>query len=135
MVIQAPTTSTASRVVINYIHRSPTDDEYNSKQKRERLLHTTSIREWISSIQHNFPDGSILTKYYSHKDALILTLGIRGFDVKRVLIVSGSLTNLLQILVYKKMGLPSFALENPGQLLLGFNGATTTSLGDVVLLV
>ena len=31
------------------------------------------------------------------------------------------------------MGLQLFGLENPGRILLGFNGAATTSLGDVVL--
>ena len=34
---------------------------------------------------------------------------------------------------YKQMGLPPSALENPGWILSGFNGAMTTSLGDVVL--
>ena len=33
------------------------------------------------------------------------------------------------------MGFSPFALENPGQILLGFNGVSTTSLGYVVLLV
>ena len=37
--------------------------------------------------------------------------------------------------VYKQMGFPSSALENLGRILLGFNRASTTSLGDVVLLV
>lgn len=31
------------------------------------------------------------------------------------------------------MGYPPSALENPSQVLFGFNKATTTSLGDVVL--
>ncbi|RVW21775.1 hypothetical protein CK203_114434 [Vitis vinifera] len=49
----------------------------------------------------------------SHKDALVLTLGISGFDVRRVLVDPSSSVDLLQM----------------------FNGATTTSQGDVVLLV
>ena len=68
-----------------------------------------------------------------HEDALILTLGISGFDVKRVLIDLGSLADLLQMSAYRQMGLPSSALENSRQILYGFNGATTTSLRDVVL--
>ena len=36
---------------------------------------------------------------------------------------------------YRQMGYSPFTLENPRRLLSRFNGATTTSLGDVVLLV
>ncbi|KAL6327063.1 hypothetical protein AAG906_013810 [Vitis piasezkii] len=45
-----------------------------------------------------------------HKYALFLTLGISEFDVRRVM-----------------MGYSPSALENPGRLLSGFNGATITS--------
>ena len=62
-----------------------------------------------------------------HEDALVLTLGIRYFDVRRVLINPSSSTNLLQMLTYKQMGYPPFFLENLGRLLFMFNGATTTS--------
>ncbi|RVW71577.1 hypothetical protein CK203_048021 [Vitis vinifera] len=50
-----------------------------------------------------------------------------------ILIHSGSSTDLLRMLAYKQMGFPPFALENPGRLLSEFNGATTTSQGNVVL--
>ncbi|RVX18690.1 hypothetical protein CK203_006832 [Vitis vinifera] len=53
-----PTTSTTPKVVISYIHGGPIDKKYNSKQKRQRLLHAIFVREWISFIQHNLPDGS-----------------------------------------------------------------------------
>ena len=70
-----------------------------------------------------------------HEDALILTLGISGFDVRRVLIDLGSSADLLQMLAYRQMGLLSFALENPGRILYRFNGASTTSLGDVIFAI
>ncbi|RVX19641.1 hypothetical protein CK203_004953 [Vitis vinifera] len=68
-----------------------------------------------------------------HEDALVLTLGVDGFDVRRILVDLGSLIDLLQMSTYKKMGYSPFALENQGHLLSGFNGATMTLLGDVVL--
>lgn len=68
-----------------------------------------------------------------HMDALILTLGISGFDMRRVLIDPSSSVDLLQMVVYRELGLLPSALENPGQILSGFNGAMTTSLGDIVL--
>ena len=68
-----------------------------------------------------------------HRDALILTLGIDDFDVRWILVDPGSLVDLLQVSVIKQMGFMPSSLENPGRILLGFNGASTTSLGDVVL--
>ena len=38
-----------------------------------------------------------------HEDALVLTLRISGFDVRRVLIDPGSSTDLLQMSAYKQM--------------------------------
>nr|CAN82058.1 hypothetical protein VITISV_010874 [Vitis vinifera] len=64
-----------------------------------------------------------------HEDALVLTLGISGFDVRRVLIDPGSSTDLLQMSAYKQMDYLLSALENLGRLLSRFNGATMTSQG------
>ena len=68
-----------------------------------------------------------------HEDTLVLTLGISGFDMRRILIDPGSSTDLLQMSAYKQMGFPPSAIENPGWLLSRFNGATTISQDDVVL--
>ena len=45
----------------------------------------------------------------------------------------GNLVDLLQASVIKQMGLELSGLENSGRILSRFNGAKTTSLGDVVL--
>ena len=68
-----------------------------------------------------------------YEDALVLTLGVGEFDVRRVLVDLGSLGDLLQMSTYKQMDYSPSALENPWHLLSKFNGATTPSLGDVVL--
>ena len=68
-----------------------------------------------------------------HRDALILTLGVGDFDVKRILVDPGSSADLLQVAVIKQMGFIPSSLENPGRTLSGFNGSSTTSLGDVTL--
>ncbi|XP_034708996.1 uncharacterized protein LOC117932064 [Vitis riparia] len=68
-----------------------------------------------------------------HRDTLILSLGIGDFDVRRILVDPGSSADLLQVSVIKQMGLVPSSLENLGWILLGFNGAATTSLGDVAL--
>ena len=68
-----------------------------------------------------------------HEDFLFLTLGMSGFDVRRVLIDPSSSVDLLQMSAYKQMSYSSSTLENPGRILSRFNGATMTSQDDVVL--
>lgn len=135
------------KVIINYIHGGPLDEEYNWKRKKQRLLRAATVWEHISSIRLGLASGSthpidgvILFPpvdpawvIQSHRDTLILTLGIGDFDVRRILVDPGSSTNLLQVLVVKQMGFMPSSLENPGRILLGFNGASTISLRDIVL--
>ena len=68
-----------------------------------------------------------------HEDALVLTLGVDGFNVRRILVDPGSSADLFQMSAFKQMGYSPSVLENPGRLLSRFNVATMTSLGDVVL--
>ena len=68
-----------------------------------------------------------------HEDSLVLILGVGGFEVRSVLVDLGNSADLLQMSAYKQMNYLPSALENLERLLSGFNGATTTSLGDVVL--
>ena len=53
--------------------------------------------------------------------------------MRRILIDSGSSTDLVQASVISHMGRNLTGLKNPGRILSGFNGASTTSLGDIVL--
>ena len=55
------------------------------------------------------------------------------FDVRRILVDLGSSTDLLQASVISHMGRKLSGLENLKRILSRFNGAATTSLGDVVL--
>ena len=144
--IQALTSLIAPRAIINYIHRGPIDDKHSSRQQRRRLLRATFVKEWINSVQHIFVKGSvhlvdnIITflpidvnhVLQPHENSLILALRVGGFDMRRILIDPDSLVDLLKMLAYRQMGYSSFALKNPRCLLFKFNGATTTSLGDIV---
>ncbi|RVW34719.1 hypothetical protein CK203_110692 [Vitis vinifera] len=67
-----------------------------------------------------------------HEDALVLSLKIVGFQVCWVLVDPGSSTNLLHISTYKQMGIPFSTLGSPSRVLIGFNGLTTWSLGEIV---
>ncbi|RVW31628.1 hypothetical protein CK203_092720 [Vitis vinifera] len=63
-----------------------------------------------------------------HEDALILTLSISGFSMHKILVDPGSSTD-------KQMGHSLVTLESTGRILIKLNGATTVSLGNMVLLV
>ena len=68
-----------------------------------------------------------------HYDALVLTLCINSFDVHRVLVDPSSTTNLLQLPAFEQMKFSLRMLNSTRQILSCFNGATTTTLGDVIL--
>ena len=68
-----------------------------------------------------------------HYDALVLTLCINDFDVHNVLVDSNNAADLLQLPAFNQMKLSSQMLNSAGRILSGFNGATTTTLGDITL--
>ena len=57
------------------------------------------------------------------------------YPFPRVLVDLGSEVNLLQLPSFNQMKLSSRMLNSVGQILSGFNCSTTTTLGDITLLV
>ncbi|RVW59017.1 Retrovirus-related Pol polyprotein from transposon 17.6 [Vitis vinifera] len=126
-----------------------TDPSTRDHSKRQKLLRAASIRERINSIRPRLTrggprpiDGTIIfppvdptRTLQPHCDALILSLEIGDFDVRRILVDPGSLADLVQASVVGRMGHSLTGLENPGEILSGFNGSSTTSLGDIILTV
>ena len=55
--------------------------------------------------------------------------------MRRILVDPSSLADLVQASVISHMGHNLTGLENPGRILSGFNGVSTTSLDDIVLSV
>ena len=143
----APRAPIAPKAVINYINEGPSDEEYASKRKRQKLLRAASVRERINSIRSGLTgggprpiDGTIIFPpvdptwtLQPHRGALILSLEIGDFDVRRILVDPGSSVDLVQASVVGRMGHSLTSLENPRRILPGFNGSSTTSLGDIVL--
>ena len=109
------------------------------------LVHATSIRERIHVVQCIstnegvrsidkpiiFPSIDSNRVILPHEDALVLTLGVDSFDMRKNLIYPRSSIDLLQMLAYRQMGYFPSALENPSCILSGFNEASTISMGDV----
>nr|CAN69878.1 hypothetical protein VITISV_015633 [Vitis vinifera] len=114
----APRVSVAPKAVINYINGGPSDEEYDSRRKRQKLLRAASIRERINSIRPGLTgegprpiDGTIIfppvdpaRTLQPHRDALILSLEIGDFDVRRILVDPGSSADLVQASVVDRMG-------------------------------
>ena len=97
------------RPTINYIMGGPTDDQYQSKRQKKRLLRIAIVRARVNTIHVpnnsraiqpiddpiSFPPvnpSRVITPYH---DALILTMCINDFDVHKVLVDPGSTADLL----------------------------------------
>ena len=52
-----PRAPAAPKVVINYINGGPSDEEYDSRRKRQKLLRAASIRERVNSIRPGLTGG------------------------------------------------------------------------------
>ncbi|RVW26623.1 Transposon Ty3-I Gag-Pol polyprotein [Vitis vinifera] len=91
----APRAPAAPKTVINYINEGPSDEEYDSKRKRQKLL-----RARITTSRRPHP-----------------VLEIGDFDVRRILVDPDSSANLVQASVVSRMGHSLAGLENPGLIL------------------
>ena len=103
-VIIAPTADTVivdiehasgPRQTINFILGGPTDNQYQSKNQRRKVLRTASIRARVNTVSTqdkitavqpvdgpiSFPSINPTRVITSHYDARVLTVGINGFDV------------------------------------------------------
>ena len=68
-----------------------------------------------------------------HDDALVVTLSIRGYDVKRVLVDQGSETEIIYLDLYKELNLKPEYLTSYDSPLLGFDGKVVIPRGQIRL--
>ena len=99
------------RPTINFILGGPTDNQYQSKKQRRRMLRAASVRARINTISNqgdvpavlpvddpiSFPPINPTRVITPHYDALVLTVCINIFDVHRVLVDPGSAVDLLHL--------------------------------------
>ena len=146
-IITEVTTLTESRPTINCILGSPFEDQCQSKRQQKKLLRSATVKASVNVIhakgRHeetksinsliSFPPVNPNRIIVPHYDALVLTLCINGFDMHRVLIDPSNAVNLLQLPAFEQMKLSLGMLNSARLILSGFNGTTTTTLGDVTL--
>ncbi|PKA58712.1 hypothetical protein AXF42_Ash000805 [Apostasia shenzhenica] len=70
-----------------------------------------------------------------HNDPIVVTACVADFDVRRVLLDSGSATDILFESTFLQMGFKEANLLHAGTTLLGFSGERVQLLGFISLLV
>ncbi|XP_028122747.1 uncharacterized protein LOC114319881 [Camellia sinensis] len=66
---------------------------------------------------------------HPHNDALVITLKIGKFQVRRILVDQGNSCDIMYVTCYKGLGLHLDDLEQSNNPMVGFNGTPTWSLG------
>ena len=101
---------------------SYSDDDPNSMPKRIK----TNV-----PLVLNFSDADKLGTIQLHDDALVVTLRIGGYDVKRVMVDQGSATEIMYLDLYKGLGLKPEDLTTYSSPLVSFEGKMVVPNGQV----
>ncbi|XP_030939617.1 uncharacterized protein LOC115964450 [Quercus lobata] len=80
-----------------------------------------------------FSEDDKLGTIQPHDDALMVTLRIAGYDVKRVMIDQGNETEIMYTDLFKGLGLKPEDLDQYDAPLIGFDGNTTIPKGRIRL--
>ncbi|XP_050248970.1 uncharacterized protein LOC126696243 [Quercus robur] len=105
------------------VARLPTEiDDWESKKVKR-----------MASPMLGFSDEDKIGIIQSHDDALVITLRIGGYDVKRVLVNQGSAMEVMYPDLYKGLNLKLEDLTAYDSLLVSFEGKTVTPRGQIRL--
>ncbi|XP_038989097.1 uncharacterized protein LOC120112949 [Phoenix dactylifera] len=95
----------------------------------------TSLKRPRTSEAISFSDEDLGEVKTPHDDAVVISMVVNKFHVKRVLVDNGSLANVLYYHVYQKIGLVESQLRKINTPLVGFIGDSVPVAGEVSLLV
>ena len=105
---------------------SYSDDESNSMPKRIKMNVTLVL---------SFSDADKQGTIQPHDDALVVTLIIGGYDIKRVMVDQGSAAEIMYPDLYKGLGLEPKDLTTYSSPLVSFEGKMVVPKGHIRLLV
>ena len=100
------------------------DDECNSAPKRNK----TNVPLVLS-----FSDANKQGTIQPHDDALVVTLRIGGYDVKRVMVDQGSAAEIMYPDLFKELGLKFEDLRSYNSPLVSFKGKMVIPKGQIRL--
>ena len=106
-----------------FVARLPSESN-DLKPKRARV----EIRPILG-----FSDEDKIRTIQPHNDALVVTLRMGGYDVKRVLVDQGSTIEVMYPDLYKGLGLKPEDLTTYNSLLISFKGKTVIPKGQIRL--
>ncbi|KAL6312808.1 hypothetical protein AAG906_022536 [Vitis piasezkii] len=109
----APRAPAAPKAVINYINGGPSDEEYDSRRKRQKLLRAASIRERINSIRPGLTGEGL----HPIDGTIIFPPAVQLTSSKHQSLVTWDIV--------------SQALRTPDESCPD-SGSSTTSLGDII---
>ncbi|XP_065861056.1 uncharacterized protein [Euphorbia lathyris] len=78
----------------------------------------------------NYPFARIMEP---HADALVITVAIEGWDIKRVLVDTGSSCNVVTRTAFNQLGIHDERVEHTFMDVIGFGGQSSQTSGQVVL--
>ena len=110
---------------VMYMARLPAEDS-NSESKGARI----EIQPVLG-----FSDEDIIGTIQPHDDALVVTLRIWGYNVKRVLVNYGSAVKIMYPNLYKGLNLKPKDLTTYDSPLVSFEGKTVIPRGQIRLLI
>ncbi|XP_050248622.1 uncharacterized protein LOC126695867 [Quercus robur] len=123
VILVAPGRTGSSPFRVMSVGRFPTEPD-DRKSKRARVIATPLI---------GFSDEDKQGTLQPHDDALVVTLRIGGYDVKRVLVDQGSAMEVMYPDLYKGLNLKPEDLSPYDSPLVSFEGKTVTPKGMIRL--
>ena len=82
-----------------------------------------------------FIDNKDSTLINPHHDALVISLLIANFRIKRILVDNDSSTNVIFLNALKEMNIEESHIHFCSTVLVGFSGEQNFTLGDITLLI
>ncbi|XP_070046966.1 uncharacterized protein [Nicotiana tomentosiformis] len=100
-----------------------------AKKIKVSITHSKKLREDDITFTDEDADGLLLP----HNDALVIPLNVLDFKIKHILVDPGSSANIIQWRVLEQAKLTRSIIPKT-KLLAGFNLATVTTRGEILLL-
>ncbi|XP_019237956.1 PREDICTED: uncharacterized protein LOC109218090 [Nicotiana attenuata] len=101
-----------------------------AKKTKVSITHSKSLREDDITFTEEDADGLLLP----HNDALVISLNVLDFKIKRVLVDPGSSANIIQWRILEQAKLTRSIIPTT-KLLAGFNVASVTTQEEILLLM
>jgi hypothetical protein len=117
-------------------------ESVNKKQKKEtqrRVQHVgvqgPFIKSKWSHILITFSQEDLQLKDYPHNDAMVISCVIKGFLVHKVLVDTGSATDIIFAKAFRQMEEPEDKIHDATHPLCGFGGRQIAALGKIIMRV